>query len=65
MYYSNACVSRDSDWLLAGRPRCRSSSLGGVKFFTSPCRPDWLWGPPNPLCDEYRGSFPGVKAATV
>jgi hypothetical protein len=25
------------------------------RIFTSPRRPDLLWGPPNLLCDEYRG----------
>jgi hypothetical protein len=27
------------------------------RIFTSPCHPDWLWGPPN-LSDGYRGLFP-------
>jgi hypothetical protein len=26
--------------------------------FSSPPRPDWLWGPPS----EYRGLFPGGRA---
>jgi hypothetical protein len=29
-----------SDWLRAGRPRVRSSSLRGARFFSSPCCPD-------------------------
>jgi hypothetical protein len=33
----------------------------GSKMFTSPCRPDRLWGSPNLLKNGYRGSFPGVK----
>jgi hypothetical protein len=27
----------------------------------SPCRPDRVWDPPNPISTWYRGSFPGVK----
>jgi hypothetical protein len=33
----------------------------GSKIFTSPYRPDRLWGPPNLLYNGYWGSFPGVK----
>jgi hypothetical protein len=42
--YSNN-RSRYSDWLLAGRPRGRSSNPGGGKILFSPRRPDWFWGP--------------------
>jgi hypothetical protein len=35
--------------------------LLGSRIFSSPCRPDWLWGPRNLLPNGYWGSFPGVK----
>jgi hypothetical protein len=35
----------------------------GFNFFTSPRRPDRLWGPPNLLYNGYRGLFPGSKTA--
>jgi hypothetical protein len=31
------------------------------KIFSSLCRSDRIWGPPNLLLDGYRGRFPGVK----
>jgi hypothetical protein len=34
----------------------------GSRFFSSPCRPDRLWDPPNLLSNGYWGSFPGGKA---
>jgi hypothetical protein len=36
----------------------------GVRIFSSPCRTDRLWGPPNLVSNGYGGggSFPGDKA---
>jgi hypothetical protein len=33
----------------------------GSRIFSSPRRPDRLWGPPNLLSNGYRHSFSGVK----
>jgi hypothetical protein len=35
----------------------------GSRIFSSPCRRDRPWGPPNLLLDGYWGSFLGDKAA--
>jgi hypothetical protein len=34
---------------------------GGWEFFSSPLRPERLWGPASLLSNVYQGSFPGVK----
>jgi len=45
-------------WLRAGRSGDRIP-VGGEIFLTCPDRP---WGPPSPLYNGYRVSFPGVKS---
>jgi hypothetical protein len=55
------CHRRDSSVGIAtgygpGSIPCRG------KFFSSPPRPDWLWGRSNLLPNGYGGSFRGGKA---
>jgi len=32
-----------------------------MEFFSLPPRPEWFLGPPSPVTNGYRGSFPEVK----
>jgi len=36
---------------------------GDWEFFSSPPRPEKLWGPASLLCNGYQGFFPGRTAA--
>jgi hypothetical protein len=33
----------------------------GLRIFSSPCRPDWLWGTPSFLFNGYRGHQPSCS----
>jgi hypothetical protein len=33
------------------------------RFFSSPCRPDWFWGPPTLLFNGYRRLFPQEQSS--
>jgi hypothetical protein len=54
---------RNSDWLRAGRLRGQSLSPGSSRIFSSPRRPDRLWGAPSFISNGCRWLFPGGKAA--
>jgi hypothetical protein len=43
-------------WTVRGSNFCSDK-----RFYSSPKRPDMLWGPPSPLRSVYRGSSPGLK----
>jgi hypothetical protein len=55
--------SRDSSVGIATGYGLDDQGLGvrvpvGARIFTSPCRPDRLWGPPSFLSNGYRRLFP-------
>jgi hypothetical protein len=51
-------------WLRARRPGFSSRWGQSCNFFSSPSRPDRLWGPPGLLFSGYRRLFPRVKLTT-
>jgi hypothetical protein len=67
-YSITAAESRDSSVGIATRLRAGRSGFqgsisgGGWEFFSSPPRPERLWGPPSLLFNGYQGHFPGGKA---
>jgi hypothetical protein len=46
------------DWLRAGRREVGVRVLVGARIFSSPSRPDWLWGSPNLPSNGYTALFP-------
>jgi hypothetical protein len=55
--------SRDSVEGIATSYRLDDRGIGfrgpvWLRIFSSPCRPDRLWGPPNLLFNGYQGLFP-------
>jgi hypothetical protein len=54
--YQSRCSNLATGWTVRG-----SNPGRGKIFFSSPKRPDGLWGPPSLLFNGYRGFFPGVK----
>jgi hypothetical protein len=68
LHVSSASRSRDIVVVIATGYGLDDREFGvrapvGSGILSSPCRPDQLWDPPNPLSNGYRGIFPGGKAA--
>jgi hypothetical protein len=70
---SNCCVNQDSSVDIVTRLQAKQTGgwipNKGKRSFSSPNRPDWIWGPPSLLCNGYWGSSRrysggGVKLTT-
>jgi hypothetical protein len=66
--FCRVAYSRYSEGLRVGRPRGRVRTPVGETFFSSPSRPERLWGPSSLLSKEHQGIFPrsrrGVRMTT-